>query len=129
MGMSFKEAAQLWQFGPDWPGQACGAKTRADTPCRNPAVTGKARCRMHGGKSTGARTAEGRAKLRALHLKHGRSTTEAKAEAKRRAQVGREIRAELRDIEREAIAGGVLARGWRNRFDWRDKGDESDRKS
>jgi hypothetical protein len=72
---------------------------------------------MHGGKSTGAKTAEGRAKLRALHLKHGRSTTAAKAEAKRRAQVGREIRAELRSIEREAIAGGVLAKGWREAFE------------
>jgi hypothetical protein len=27
----------------------CGAKTRAGTPCRSPAVAGKARCRMHGG--------------------------------------------------------------------------------
>ncbi|EAQ05380.1 HGGxSTG domain-containing protein [Yoonia vestfoldensis] len=117
MGISFKEAAQMWQFGPDWPGQACGAKTRAGTPCKNPAVTGKARCRMHGGKSTGAKTPEGRARLSALHLKHGRSTTEAKAEAKRRAQVGREIRAELRDIEREAIAGGLLAKDWREMFE------------
>jgi hypothetical protein len=57
--------------------------------------------------------------LSALHLKHGRSTTAAKAEAKRRAQVGREIRAELRDIEREAIAGGWLAKDWRDQFDYR----------
>jgi hypothetical protein len=27
----------------------CGARTRAGTPCRCPAVSGKARCRMHGG--------------------------------------------------------------------------------
>ena len=27
----------------------CGAKTRAGTPCRSPAVAGKKRCRMHGG--------------------------------------------------------------------------------
>ena len=108
MNDKFLECGRLWQLGPDWRGQRCGAKTRAGTPCKNPAVTGKARCRMHGGKSTGAKTAEGRARLSALHLKHGRSTTAAKAEAKRRAQVGREIRAELRDIEREAIAGG----GW-----------------
>jgi glucans biosynthesis protein len=27
----------------------CGAKTRAGSPCRAPAVVGKARCRMHGG--------------------------------------------------------------------------------
>ena len=117
MNDKFLECGRLWQLGPDWRGQRCGAKTRAGTPCKNPAVTGKARCRMHGGKSTGAKTAEGRARLSALHLKHGRSTTAAKAEAKRRAQVGREIRAELRDIEREAIAGGWLARGWRQVFE------------
>jgi hypothetical protein len=115
--MTFEEAARHWQFGADWPGQRCGARTRSGAPCKNPAVTGKARCRMHGGKSTGAKTPEGRAKLRALHWKHGRATTEAKAEAKRRAQVGREVRKELRSIEKELIAGGQLARNWRQLFE------------
>jgi len=27
----------------------CGAKTRSGEPCRAPAVSGKLRCRMHGG--------------------------------------------------------------------------------
>ena len=27
----------------------CGAKTRSGKPCRSPAVSGKRRCRMHGG--------------------------------------------------------------------------------
>ena len=27
----------------------CGARTRKGSPCRSPAVRGKARCRMHGG--------------------------------------------------------------------------------
>lgn len=27
----------------------CGAKTRAGTPCKSPAVRGKNRCRLHGG--------------------------------------------------------------------------------
>ncbi len=31
----------------------CGAKTRAGTPCRAPAIRNRARCRMHGGKSPG----------------------------------------------------------------------------
>lgn len=31
--------------------KVCGAKTRADTACRNNPVTGKKRCRMHGGCS------------------------------------------------------------------------------
>ena len=32
----------------------CGAKTRAGAECQSPAIHGKKRCRMHGGKSTGA---------------------------------------------------------------------------
>ncbi|UQV19065.1 hypothetical protein MU852_04160 [Brevundimonas albigilva] len=32
----------------------CGARTRAGTPCQAPAIRGKRRCRMHGGRSTGA---------------------------------------------------------------------------
>ncbi|MGU3541022.1 HGGxSTG domain-containing protein [Methylobacterium sp. A54F] len=33
----------------------CCAKTRSGEPCRSPAVSGKARCRMHGGaKGSGA---------------------------------------------------------------------------
>ena len=103
-------------WGQTGQGQRCGAKTRKGTPCQNPAMKGKARCRNHGGKSTGARTAAGLAKLSALHWKHGRCTKAAKAEAKRRAQIGREIRAELRDIERDAIASGTLAKDWRDQF-------------
>ena len=34
--------------------QRCGAKTRKGTPCEAPAIAGKARCRMHGGKGSGA---------------------------------------------------------------------------
>ena len=107
MSMTFQEAAKHWQFGTAWPGQRCGAKTRSGAACKNPAVADKGRCRLHGGRSTGAKTPEGLAKLRALHWKHGLSTTAAKAEAQRRAQIGREIRAELNEIEREAIASGV----------------------
>jgi hypothetical protein len=83
-------------------------------------MKGKARCRNHGGKSTGARTAAGLAKLNALPWKHGRCTTAAKAEAKRRAQIGREIRSELRDIEQEAIAAEALGKNWRDawKLDW-----------
>ena len=45
-----------WRFGPDWPGQRCGAKTRRGTPCQKPALRGRNRCQLHGGKSNGPRT-------------------------------------------------------------------------
>ena len=60
-----------WRFGPDWPGQRCRAKTRKGTACQKPALIGKARCRLHGGLSTGPKTPEGKARIAAAHWKHG----------------------------------------------------------
>ena len=81
MNDAFFAAGKGWELGPNWLGVRCGAKTRKGSPCQNPAMKGKARCRNHGGKSTGARTAAGLAKLSALHWKHGRCTKAAKAES------------------------------------------------
>ena len=38
----------------------CGAKTRAGTPCKRKDLYCNLRCRLHGGFSTGPRTAEGK---------------------------------------------------------------------
>lgn len=43
----------------------CGARTRAGTPCKARAMDGRARCRMHGGLSTGPRSEAGRAAIAA----------------------------------------------------------------
>ena len=52
----------------------CGAKTRKGTPCAAPAVSGKARCRMHGGAAgSGAPAGNQNA------LKHGLYTAEEQA--------------------------------------------------
>jgi len=49
----------------------CGARTRAaGCSCRQPAMR-NGRCRFHGGKSTGARTAAGRARCAKAPRKHG----------------------------------------------------------
>lgn len=40
----------------------CGARTQSDRPCRGKSLPGKQRCKWHGGKSTGPKSAEGRAK-------------------------------------------------------------------
>ena len=45
------------------PGRACGARTRVGTPCRMRAVPGGKCCGLHGGLSTGPKTAEGRARI------------------------------------------------------------------
>jgi len=95
------EASKTTRFGPDWPGQRCLAKTRKGTPCQNPVVADRNRCRMHGGKSTGPRTLEGKARSIAAHTKHGRGS---------RAHVEKvkAINAELRRITYELKRGGLI---------------------
>jgi hypothetical protein len=67
----------------------CGARTRAGTPClRWPMPNG--RCRLHGGCSTGPRTAEGLARMRAARTKHGGYGAEA-----------RELRAVIAELKAE----------------------------
>jgi len=40
---------------------SCGAKTRAGTPCKRKDLYNNGRCKLHGGMSTGPRTAAGKA--------------------------------------------------------------------
>src|SRR6516165_4888399 len=74
----------------------CGAKTRRGTPCQCPAMT-NGRCRLHGGLSTGPKTAEGIERIRRAVTKHGKYSRQAKT---KRA----EYRALLR-LCREMLAG------------------------
>lgn len=104
------------RFGPNWPGVRCGARTAAGGKCKRPAVKRTGRCTRHGGKSTGPRTQAGLDKLAALHTKHGRLTKEKRVAAKKRAAVGRKVRAEIKQIETSLIEQGVLIRNWRK--DW-----------
>ena len=110
------EIGSATRFGPEWAGDRCGARTTAGTPYQRPAVKKTGRCTRHGGRSTGPRTEEGRARIAAAQTKHGRLTKEKRAEARQRAQVGREIRAELRSIEVALLAGGLLAKDWQEMF-------------
>jgi hypothetical protein len=57
----------------------CGACNRRGLPCLAPAMRGKCRCRLHGGHSTGPKTLEGLARLRAANTKHGRFSAQGKA--------------------------------------------------
>ena len=105
-----------WQFGPDWPGQRCGAKTRKDTPCQRPAYKRNGRCSLHGGKSTGPKTEDGLARLTAARTTHGRFTKKKRLAAKQRAEVGRQMRAELKGLEIWFIDNGHLDKNWRDQF-------------
>jgi len=59
----------------------CGAKSRRNNgaPCKQPAMP-NGRCRLHGGKSTGAKTPEGKLRSAKANLKHGLYTKQALAE-------------------------------------------------
>ena len=64
---------RFWQIGLDVNGAPlsrkrrprCGAKTRSGAPCKMRCEAGKRRCRLHGGASTGPKTAEGRSRIAA----------------------------------------------------------------
>ena len=54
-----------------WACPRCGAKTRRGTACQSAAIKGKARCRLHGGRSTGP-SAEARRRMSQANMVHGR---------------------------------------------------------
>src|SRR5271165_2673433 len=69
----------------------CGAKTRAGVPCRAPAMA-NGRCRIHGGTSTGPRTAAGLARLAAARTTKGTHTAESWARDRFVRSVARRLR-------------------------------------
>lgn len=73
-------------------GPRCGARNRAGLSCQSPAMP-NGRCRMHGGPSTGPRTAEGLARLRAARTRTGMHTAEM-----------RDLRAAITALQRETRA-------------------------
>jgi hypothetical protein len=79
----------------------CGAKRKRDAePCQAPAMK-NGRCRVHGGRSTGPITVDGRARSRRANWKHGHYSAEAKAERSQARICLRELRHWL------TLAGGV----------------------
>lgn len=63
----------------------CGAKARQNNhqPCRQPGMKTNGRCRLHGGKSTGANTPEGKERAAQANFKQGYYTDAAIWERKR----------------------------------------------
>src|SRR6516165_5232730 len=80
--------------GPMLSSPRCGARTRSGKPCMSPAVSGKRRCRMHGG-ALGSGAPRGNKNA----LKHGRYTREANAERARIRELVRQARKLLLQIK------------------------------
>jgi hypothetical protein len=86
----------------------CSAQSkRTHQQCKAPACRGKTKCRFHGGKSTGPRTAEGRARCAAVRTVHGRETQAIRKER-------RHTVAQLALLEKIGFALGML-KGTRTR--------------
>ena len=97
-----------WQFGPAWPGQRCGAKTRRGTACQRAAYKHNGRCALHGGRSTGPRTQRGLQRISEANLKHGRQTKDKLAAQRHTAEVGRRVLGELKRIEQQIVNAGLM---------------------
>jgi hypothetical protein len=76
----------------------CGAKTRRGTSCGCPAMP-NGRCRLHGGLSTGPKTAEGIERIRLAVTKHGRYSQAAKSERRSLRLLMKVCQAELARID------------------------------
>ena len=80
----------------------CQAKSkRTKQQCRSPAIRGKRCCRIHGGKSTGPRTQQGRNLCVAAKTLHRRETRAIRAKRQQRL-------AEMKLLERMGKEVGVL---------------------
>jgi hypothetical protein len=96
------EAGKATRFGAGWPGTRCLAKTRRGTLCQNPAIGGPNRCRLHGGKSTGAKTTAGKARVVAANTKHGKRT-------RRHAEKVKALKTEIKRVIFECRRAGLLS--------------------
>lgn len=94
----------------------CNAKTRFGNPCKRIGNPINGRCHLHGGKSTGPRTEEGRARIAAAQFKHGNRSKAAIAAQRAKAARGRAIRAELAALEAQVIKEGLLPSNWRDAY-------------
>ena len=77
---------------------------RSRQRCQAPAIKGKTKCRFHGGKSTGARTEAGRARIAAAHTVHGRETRQKRADTSAKL-------AELHQLEQLGFTCGLYPEG------------------
>ena len=93
-----KTVLKTQNFGAD---TICGAKTRFGNLCKKHPIKNKTRCRLHGGLSTGPRTAEGKARVAATHYKHGKRS-------KAFTEMRKKIWAELREVETRMRDDGLI---------------------
>ena len=113
---STKSNVKPWLYRPNWQGTRCEALTRRGTLFQRPGTKQNGRCRFHGGRSTCSRTEDGTARIAASKTTQGRTTKAERAKAKHRAEIGCQVRTELKYIEQWAVDQGHLTKDWRVQF-------------
>ena len=94
----------------------CLAKTRSGGQCQRAGNPKNGRCHLHGGASTGPKTAEGRARIAATHYKHGRRSKAFTAALRAKNAKGKAIKRELKSIETQLVFDGLLPKRWERAF-------------
>ena len=88
--------------------QCDGLSKRTRLRCQAPAIKGKTKCRFHGGRSTGSRTPEGKARQIAANTIHGRETRAIRKE--RSAKLAELYELEMLGRELGLISGSMVGR-------------------
>jgi hypothetical protein len=87
----------------------CNAQSkRTKLRCGSPAIKGKTKCRFHGGRSSGSRTPEGKARQIAANTKHGFETRAIREE--RSVKLAELYALEMLGRELGLISGGMVGR-------------------
>jgi hypothetical protein len=81
----------------------CGAKTRRGTSCQCPGMRTNGRCRIHGGLSTGPKTAEGIERIRQSRTKHGVYSQAWQAQMAKNRETRRKITELIRILDRGGL--------------------------
>ena len=111
-----KSNPKPWLYGADWQGLRCGARTRSGSPCKRPGNKTTGKCKLHGGRSTGPKTPEGLERIIKSRTTHGNFSKDRRERARQFAKHGRQLRAELKELENWFVNHGYLDRNWRAKF-------------
>lgn len=84
----------------------CGAKTRSGEPCKRHAIPGSKRCKLHGGKSTGAPGNKNAARPGSIYSKYLTDEEQADFHAAEIDQVDQELRLTKVLLNRVLLAAG-----------------------
>jgi glucans biosynthesis protein len=96
-------ATHARNLGPMNEAPRCGARTRVGTLCQSPAISGKSRCRMHGGKGSGAPKGNRNA------VRHGVYTKDVFEREVRVRGLCQRLRVLVKALESERLGGASVA--------------------